>query len=69
MLYRASNRKHGIEEILDALIASAPTPEGYDTAARLWTIAGEPERAAALRADARTRFRGDPALALFQRAR
>jgi len=69
MLYRASNRSEGIEEILDALIAAAPTPEGYDTAARLWTIAGEPDRAAALRADARTRFRGDPSLALFQRTR
>jgi tetratricopeptide (TPR) repeat protein len=69
MLYRASNRPEGIGEILEALIAAAPTPEGYDTAARLWTIAGVPDRAAALRADARTRFRGDPSLALFQRTR
>jgi tetratricopeptide (TPR) repeat protein len=67
MLYRASNRQSGLEETLDALIDAAPTPEGYDTAARLWTIAGEPERAATLRADARTRFRGDPSLALFPR--
>ena len=69
MLYRASNRQAGLEETLDALIEAAPTPEGYDTAARLWAIAGEPERAATLRADARTRFRGDPSLALFQRPR
>ena len=69
MLYRASNQPQGVEETLDALIGAAPTPEGYDTAARLWTIAGEPERAASLRADARTRFRGDPSLALFQRTR
>jgi tetratricopeptide (TPR) repeat protein len=69
MLYRASNRTDSLEETLDALVAAAPTPEGYDTAARLWTIAGEPERAAALRADARARFRDDPSLALFQRSR
>jgi tetratricopeptide (TPR) repeat protein len=69
ILYRASNRPSGLEDTLDALIEAAPTPEGYDTAARLWTIAGEPERAATLRADARTRFRGDPSLSLFQHRR
>ena len=69
VLYRAMNRPSGIEEILDALIVAAPTPEGYDTAARLWTIVGEPERAATLRSDARARFRGDPSLALFHRTR
>ena len=68
-LYRASNRTSGVEEILEALVEAAPTPEGYETAARLWTILGEPSRATALRADARTRFRGDPSLALFQRRR
>ena len=65
-LYHASNRASGVEEVLDALVDTAPTPEGYDAAARLWTIVGEPARAAALRADARTRFNGDPSLALFQ---
>jgi tetratricopeptide (TPR) repeat protein len=69
MLYRAMKRQNGVEEVLDALIDAVPTPEGYDTAARLWTIAGERERAAALRADARSRFRGDPSLALFHNAR
>ena len=68
-LYHASNRTSGVEEVLDALIDAAPTPEGYDDAARLWTIAGEPARAAALRADAGERFRGDPSLAWFQRQR
>ena len=65
-LYHVSNRTSGVEETLDALVDTAPTPEGYDAAARLWTIVGEPARAAALRADARTRFSGDPSLALFQ---
>ena len=68
-LYHASNRTGGVEEVLDALIDAAPTPEGYDAAARLWMIVGEPSRAAALRTDARRRFRGDPSLALFQRRR
>ena len=65
-LYHASNRTSGVREALDALVDTAPTPEGYDAAARLWTIVGEPARAEALRADARTRFSGDPSLALFQ---
>ena len=68
-LYHASNRASDVEEVLDALIDAAPTPEGYDAAARLWVVVGEPSRAAALRADARTRFRGDPSLAFFQRRR
>ena len=41
--------------------------EGYGVAARLWTILGDPSRAEALRSDARTRFRGDPSLALLGR--
>ncbi len=65
-LYHASDRASGVEDALDALVDTAPTPEGYDAAARLWTIVGEPARAAALRADARTRFNGDPSLAVFQ---
>ncbi len=64
-LYHASNRTSGVKEALDALVDTAPTPEGYDAAARLWTIVGEPARAEALRADARTRFSGDPSLVLF----
>ena len=66
MLYHASNRESGVKEALEALVDTAPTPEGYDAAARLWAIVGEPARAEALRADARTRFSGDPSLALFQ---
>jgi tetratricopeptide (TPR) repeat protein len=65
-LYHASNRTSGVEETLEALVDTAPTPEGYDAAARLWRIVGEPARAEALRAGARTRFSGDPSLALFQ---
>jgi tetratricopeptide (TPR) repeat protein len=67
MLYRASNRDRGVEEVIDELVEAAPTPEGYAIAARLWTILGDRPRAQALRADARARFRGDPSLALLDR--
>jgi tetratricopeptide (TPR) repeat protein len=65
MLYRASNRTDDLESVLEDLVAMAPTPEGYAMAARLWAIAGDRTRAEALRAEARTRFRGDPAPALL----
>jgi tetratricopeptide (TPR) repeat protein len=67
MLYRASNRDAAVEDVLNELVASTPTPEGYGVAARLWTILGDPTRAEALRSDARTRFQGDPSLALLGR--
>ena len=67
MLYRASNRDAAVEDVLNELVGSTPTPEGYGVAARLWTILGDPSRAEALRSDARTRFRGDPSLALLGR--
>ena len=56
-LYQASNRQTNAEAILDLLVESVPTPEGYETAAGLWTVMGEPARAAAIRADGRARFR------------
>jgi tetratricopeptide (TPR) repeat protein len=67
MLYQTSNRTSGAERVLDDLLEATPTPEGYGTAARLWTVLGEPSRAAALRAEARNRFRGGPPLASSER--
>ena len=67
MLYRASNRDAAAEDVLYELVSATPTPEGYAVAVRLWTILGERTRAEALRSDARTRFRGDPSLALLGR--
>lgn len=64
-LYQASNREDAVQQTIDELLAAAPTPEGYATAARLWTITGERAKANALRAEARRRFRGDPAVATF----
>ena len=66
-LYRASNRDQDVEDVIGDLTDAAPTPEGYATAARLWTILGDRARADALRVEARTRFRGDPALVLLER--
>lgn len=62
-LYEASNRGGDAEDVLNLLVESVPTPEGYETAASLWTMLGEPGRAAAVRADARARFRTMPAVA------
>ena len=67
MLYRASNKDAAVEDVLNEFVAATPTPEGYGVAAQLWTILGDPSRAEALRSDARTRFRGDPSLALLGR--
>jgi tetratricopeptide (TPR) repeat protein len=57
LLYRASNRTSALDETLHALVAATRTPDGYETAARLWTIVGETGRAAEVRAEARLRFR------------
>lgn len=65
MLYRTMNREAEVGTLLDELVATTPTPEGYALAARLWTVLGDRKRADALRSDARTRFRGDPSLALL----
>jgi Flp pilus assembly protein TadD len=65
MLYAATNRQEAVEDVLNELVAATPTPESYAAAARLWTIVGNRTRAEALRSDARTRFRGDPSLALL----
>ena len=58
-LYRASNRDEAAGRVIDDLVETAPTAEGYATAVRLLTITGNKARAESLRADARRRFRGD----------
>jgi arylsulfatase A-like enzyme/Flp pilus assembly protein TadD len=56
MLYRATGRDEDADGTLDRLLQVAPTPEGYDLAARVWEIVGEPGRARAVRAEAGRRF-------------
>ncbi len=48
MLYRAMGRTAESEQAIAELIRLAPTPEGYRVAAQLWTMFGEPGRAAAV---------------------
>lgn len=57
LLYHASSRTTEVEQVLEALVDTTRTPASYDTAARLWTMFGEPGRAAALKAEGRARFR------------
>jgi arylsulfatase A-like enzyme/tetratricopeptide (TPR) repeat protein len=53
MLYRAMGRVPHSERAIADLIRQAPTAEGYEVAAQLWTMFGEPGRAAAVRAESR----------------
>ncbi len=52
MLYRATGRDADATRAIDEMLRVAPGPESYALAARLWTIFGEPARAAAVRAEA-----------------
>jgi choline-sulfatase len=52
MLYRAMARDKESEQAIADLIRHSPTREGYDLAAQLWTMFGEPRRAAEARAAA-----------------
>ena len=49
MLYKAGGRDAEAARMVDEIVRVAPTREGYDTAAQLWTMFGEPERAATVR--------------------
>lgn len=67
LLYRDMDKADAVEDVINELVAATPTPEGYGVAAQLWIELGDRSRAEALRSDARTRFRGDPSLALLGR--
>lgn len=56
LLYRAERRDDDAHRVVEDLLGAVATPDAYAAAARLWTILGEKERAAATRADARERF-------------
>jgi arylsulfatase A-like enzyme/Flp pilus assembly protein TadD len=53
MLYRVTGRRADSERAIADLLRYAPTPEGYEVAAQLWTMFGEPGRAAAARDEGR----------------
>ncbi len=57
MLYRATGRDREAEEAIATMVRRSPTEEAYGLAARLWTMFGETERAAAAQAEALRRRR------------
>ena len=52
MLHRAMGQREQSEQDVADLLQNAPTREGYDVAAQLWAMFGEPARAAQTRAAA-----------------
>ena len=50
MLYRATGRDAEAERAIANLLRASPTPQAIEAAAQLWTMFGEPGKAAALRA-------------------
>jgi tetratricopeptide (TPR) repeat protein/peptidoglycan hydrolase-like protein with peptidoglycan-binding domain len=59
----ASEKLVEADQTIATLLASAPTPEGYAAAIRLYTAFGNPARAAELRSDARGRFPAESSMA------
>jgi tetratricopeptide (TPR) repeat protein len=69
VLLHSLDRADDAAQVIEALLEALPTPEGSSAAARAWMLVGERERATAVRADARARFKGDPSLSLLGRGR
>ncbi len=57
MLYRATGRASDSDQAIADLVRYSPTPEAYSVAAELWTMFGEPQKAAAARAESSRRPR------------
>jgi tetratricopeptide (TPR) repeat protein len=66
LLYHSLDRGDDAAQLLDDLLEALPTPEGSSAAARAWAAMGNRERADAIRADARARFKGDPSLKVLR---
>lgn len=69
VLLHSLERDDDAAQVIEALVEALPTPEGSSAAARAWTLIGNRERADAIRAEARARFKGDPSLNLLGRGR
>jgi tetratricopeptide (TPR) repeat protein len=65
MLYRADGQAAQADATIAQMLRAAPTVDGYAMAVRLWTVFGEPDRAAAIRQTATSRF-GAPAVAIAE---
>ena len=57
MLFASTNRPDDVEQVIADLLRVSPSPTAYQTAAQLWDMFGQPQRAAAVRAEARAKFR------------
>ena len=55
LLYQATGQTNRVERVIDDMLRVSPAPRTYETAAELWRIFGQPERAAAVRAAGRGR--------------
>jgi tetratricopeptide (TPR) repeat protein len=53
MLYRVQGRNDESARAIEQMLHVSPTPESYATAEKLWTMFGEPGRAAAVRTEGR----------------
>ncbi|RPJ63249.1 MAG: tetratricopeptide repeat protein, partial [Acidobacteria bacterium] len=58
MLYRAAGQRDAAAREIASMLEAVPTREGYDMAAKTWSIFGETARAGAVRAEAARRFAG-----------
>lgn len=58
MLYQATGRTDQVTAVINDMLRTTPSPATYRTAAQLWQMFGEPDRAAAVRAAAKARFGG-----------
>ncbi len=56
MLYQVTSRPALAERTIDQMLVASPSPQAYQAADQLWTAFGRPDRAAAVRAAADTRF-------------
>lgn len=57
MLYRAQGRDEDVARAIEEMLRVAPTPQSYAMAEKLWTMFGEPARAAAVKAAGRSAFK------------
>ena len=53
MLYQVQGRDEESAQAIEQMLRVSPTPESYATAEKLWTMFGQPGRAAAVRAERR----------------
>lgn len=57
LLYQSTGRPDEAERALEAMLRLSPSQAAYDTAARVWRMFGRPDRAAAVEAASKAKFR------------